>query len=142
VCSPAVVTKEAAQSRPTAAVGLGGRLERYKKEKAKGIRWKRPRNCRLNGKTERNRRDERDGVLTFGQVERQRRMSSSELGKMSNRCRNRAIHHTTALSSTRETPERCSFAPEVHGFAGKAHRNLVDAKVRRGFVGARVIETG
>jgi hypothetical protein len=29
----------------------------------------------------------------------------------------------------------------VHGFAGKARRNLVDVKVRRGFVGARVIET-
>jgi hypothetical protein len=37
------------------------------KENTKGIRWERPRNCRLNGKTERNRRDERDGVLTFGQ---------------------------------------------------------------------------
>jgi hypothetical protein len=30
----------------------------------------------------------------------------------------------------------------VHGFVGKARRNLVDAKVRRGFPGARVIETG
>jgi hypothetical protein len=36
-------------------------------EKAMGIRWERPQNCRLNGKTERNQRDERDGVLTFGQ---------------------------------------------------------------------------
>jgi hypothetical protein len=37
------------------------------KEKTKRIRWERPRNCRLNGKTESNRREERDGVLTFGQ---------------------------------------------------------------------------
>jgi hypothetical protein len=29
----------------------------------------------------------------------------------------------------------------VHGFARKARRNLVDAKVRRRFVGVRVIET-
>jgi hypothetical protein len=48
--------------------GHGGRLQRYRqRKKAKGIRWERPRNCRLNDKTERNRRDERDGVLTFGQ---------------------------------------------------------------------------
>jgi hypothetical protein len=37
------------------------------REGKEGIRWERPRNCRLNGKTERERRDERDGVLTFGQ---------------------------------------------------------------------------
>jgi hypothetical protein len=46
-------------------------LEQYKQyskeRESKGIRWKRPQNCRLNGKTERNRRDEHDGVLTFGQ---------------------------------------------------------------------------
>jgi hypothetical protein len=35
--------------------------------RVKGIRWGWPRNCRLNDKTERNRWDERDGVLTFGQ---------------------------------------------------------------------------
>jgi hypothetical protein len=35
--------------------------------RVKGIRWGWPRNCRLNDKMERNRRDERDGVLTFGQ---------------------------------------------------------------------------
>jgi hypothetical protein len=43
------------------------RIVQADKEKAKGIRWERPRNCRLNGKPEKNRRDERDGVLTFGQ---------------------------------------------------------------------------
>jgi hypothetical protein len=35
--------------------------------RVKGIRWGWQRNCILNDKTERNRRDERDGVLTFGQ---------------------------------------------------------------------------
>jgi hypothetical protein len=54
------------------SAGGGGRWRatltvKAEKEKAKGIRWEQPRNCRLNGKTERNRRDERDGVLTFGQ---------------------------------------------------------------------------
>jgi hypothetical protein len=28
------------------------------------------------------------------------------------------------LSSTRETPGWCPFAPDVHGFAGKAHRKF------------------
>jgi hypothetical protein len=45
----------------------------------------------------------------------------------------------------RGTARRCPFASELHGFVGKARqkvrRNLVDAKVRRGFVGARVIGT-
>jgi hypothetical protein len=38
----------------------------------------------------------------------------------------------------------CPFSQEVHSFAGKARQkvrwNLVDAKVRRWFMGARVIE--
>jgi hypothetical protein len=60
----------------------------------------------------------------------------------------RRIHVTdpiTPYSSTTETPRWCPIAPEVHSFAGKARRkvrrNLVDAEVRRRFVGSRVIET-
>jgi hypothetical protein len=41
--------------------------ERERKSEGEGKSMGRPRNCRLNGKTERKRRDERDGVLTFGQ---------------------------------------------------------------------------
>jgi hypothetical protein len=115
--------------------------------RVKGIRWGWPRNCRLNGKTERNRRDERDGVLTFGQrwttatEELAGVAESPELGKM-----------TESTSDSRDRPSRrrarrwklqggvplhrkCSVSPEVR-------RNLVDAKVRWGFVGSRVIETG
>jgi hypothetical protein len=70
---------------------------------------------------------------------------SPELGKTTQSTsdsRDRA-HHSIELA--REPPGWCPFAPEVHGFAGKARRKfagiLVDAKVRREFVGARVIET-
>jgi hypothetical protein len=63
--------------------------------------------------------------------ERRRWKSSSELrrsrrswGRWRSRHRNWAIHHTTTLSSTRETPGWCPFAPEVHGFAGKARRKF------------------
>jgi hypothetical protein len=38
-----------------------------REREGKGIRWGLPQNCRLNGKTERKQRDERGGVLTFGQ---------------------------------------------------------------------------
>jgi hypothetical protein len=70
----AVVCSSAVEDEGGGRISVGGggrrpwaRTVQAEKEKAKGIRWERPRNCRLNGKTERNRRDERDIVLTFGQ---------------------------------------------------------------------------
>jgi hypothetical protein len=61
--------RDAKRRRELAGGGCTGRLEQLQveKEKAKGIRLERPRNCRLNGKIERNRQDERNGVLAFGQ---------------------------------------------------------------------------
>jgi hypothetical protein len=122
------------------------------KEKAKGIRWERPRNCRLNGKTKRNRRDERDSVLTFSQrwTTTTEELSgvaeeSPELGKM------------TQPTSESSNPPHCGVELDegnsrvVSICTGSARfhrksspevcRNLVDAKVRRWFMGARVIET-
>jgi hypothetical protein len=66
---------------------------------------------------------------------------SPELGKMTQPTSESSNppHHGIELDE--ETPGWCPFALEVHGLAGKARRNLVDAKVRRGFLGARVIET-
>jgi hypothetical protein len=121
--------------------------------RVKGIRWGWPRNCRLNGKTERKWWDERDGVVTFGQrwtmatkelagVAEQ----SPELGKMTESTsdsRDRP-HHGVELDEgnsmvvshcTGSARSRRKSSPEVR-------RNLVNAKFRRGFVGARVIETG
>jgi hypothetical protein len=61
--------RDAKRWRESAGGGSTGRLEQFQaeKEKAKGIRWERPQNCRLNGKTGKNQRDECDGVLTFSQ---------------------------------------------------------------------------
>jgi hypothetical protein len=54
----------------TAGIGglqLGhGDCNRTEKGREIEIRWGRPPNVHGNGKTERKRRDERDGVLTFG----------------------------------------------------------------------------
>jgi hypothetical protein len=61
-----VGTQRGGVNRP-AVLAASARTVQAEKEKAKGIRWERPRNCRLNGKTKRNQRDERDGVVTFGQ---------------------------------------------------------------------------
>jgi hypothetical protein len=61
--------RDAKRWRESAGGGSTDRLEQFQaeKEKAKGIRWERPQNCRLNGKTGKNQRDECDGVLTFSQ---------------------------------------------------------------------------
>jgi hypothetical protein len=120
--------------------------------RVKGIRWGWPRNCGLNGKTERKRRDERDVVLTFDQrwttaTEKLAGVAeeSPELGKMTESTSDsrNPPHHGVELDEgnsrvvsicTGSARFRQKSSPEVH-------RNLVDAKVRRGFVGARVIET-
>jgi hypothetical protein len=67
-------------------------------------------------------------------------------GRRRSRCRISVTDPIMVYNSMRETPGWCPFAQKVHSFAEKAHRkvrrNLADAKVRRRFVGARVIETG
>jgi hypothetical protein len=110
------------------------------------IRRGQPQNVHVNDKTERKRRDERDDVLTIGQ----RRTTateelagvaeeSPELGKMTESTsdsRDRP-HHSVELDEGNSRVVsicigsarfRWKSSPEVH-------RNLVDAKVRRGFVG-------
>jgi hypothetical protein len=121
------------------------------KEKTKRIRWERPQNCRLNDKTERNRRDERDGVLTFGQrwttaTEKLAGVAKSpELGKMTESTSDsrNPPHHGVQLDggNSREVSICTGSARFRQKSSSEVRRNLVDAKVRWGFVGARVIET-
>jgi hypothetical protein len=112
------------------------------------IRWGRPPNMQGNGKTERKRRDERDGVLTFGQrwttateelagvgeeLAGVREDDGGDVGfawLSTSRCRVQRgkLHGGVHLH------RKCTVSPEVR-------RNLVDAKVRRGFVRARLIQT-
>jgi hypothetical protein len=94
--------------------------------------------------------DERNAMVCSpsSREERWRRKNLPELERSHRsrrRRRSRVTDPITVYSSTRGTPRWCPFASELHGFAGKARRkvgrNLVDAKVRRQFVGARVIQT-
>jgi hypothetical protein len=101
---------------------------------------------------ERDRRGEHDGVLTFGQRSTMATKGLAGVGEES-----LESGKTTELTSdSRDRPYRgveldegnskvVSVSTESAWFRRKSspevHRNLVDAKVRRGFVGARVIET-
>jgi hypothetical protein len=133
--------------------GHGGRLQRYRqRRKAKGIRWERQRNCRLNGKTERDRRDERDGVLTFGQrwttaMEEPARVGEEppDLAKMTEATsdsRDWAHHGVELDEGNSRVVSTCTVSARFRRKnSSEVRRNLVDAKVRWGFVEARVIET-
>jgi hypothetical protein len=83
------------------------------------------------------------------ELERSRRCYSLELGKMTeptSESSNPPDHGVDLDEINFTGVSVCTGSARFRTFAGKARRkvrrNLVDAKVRRGFLGARVIETG
>jgi hypothetical protein len=79
------------------------------------------------------------------ELERSRRCYSPELGKMtestSDSC-DRPHHDVELDEGNSRVVSICTGSAQFHRKSSpEVRRNLVDAKVRRGFVGARVIET-
>jgi hypothetical protein len=103
------------------------------KEREKGIRWQRPQNCRLHGKTERKHQDERDGVLTFGQRSTMATEALAGVGEGS-------ADSGKTTKSTLDSRDRPQHNVELNGGnsmvvsvctrSERFRRNLVDAKVR------------
>jgi hypothetical protein len=101
---------------------------------------------------ERDRRGERDGVLTFGQRSRMATKGlagigeeSPESGKtteLTSDSRDRPYHDVELDEGNSKVVSVCTGSASFRRKSSpEVQRNLVDAKVRRGFVGARVIET-
>jgi hypothetical protein len=126
------------------------RTERGKKEQ--GLDWYWPPNVHGNGKTERDRWGEPNGVLTFGQRSTMATEGLAGVGEESPE----SGKTTESTLDSRDWPYHgieldegnskvVSFCTGSAWFRQKSspevRRNLVDAKVRRGFVAARVIET-